>query len=347
MACTVAPLTLPPQCPIILSVGVAPSPSSTYIYCESAGANRTGTCSNTLVETQVNVTTATEVCWWCPGAATSKSASASGMLSSSATLLTVSITPSTATPTDTASVLSPGSYVSKSTTTSTSASVSSQTGGSAPSSSPVPNSSATSIPSVIPIEVGIGIGCALIGALFAALVASFLLRRRRGQKTYPDENIHSNSTGYSDRDLKGAVVTVAPAKGGVITNIDRLLPQPAEDDAIIGGLSKIRDGIKNHVQNYYHTSPVSPEIVDDTRLFELAEATGIPTSAILGLLLNPATRVPTIRLALAQFILSRCVGRADGKPSFLPPEVSFLAGYPFTTCKSYPPYHNVCSNNRT
>jgi hypothetical protein len=193
----------------------------------------------------------------------------------------------------------------------------------------------------------IGIGSALFGALLAAFAIFCLLRRRRGEKAYPEENLQSNSTGYIDRDLKGAAVTVAPVNGGVITNVDRLLPQPAEDDAIIGGLSKIRDGIKNHVQNYYYTSPVGPEMVDEARLMDLAEATSIPTSAILGLLLNPATRIPTIRLVLAQLILSRCVGRADGQPSFLPPEVSFLAGYPFATCKFNLSHHNICSNNRT
>jgi hypothetical protein len=102
------------------------------------------------------------------------------------------------------------------------------------------------------------------------------------------------------------------------------LPQPAEDDTIIGGLSRIRDGIKNHVQNYYHLSAVNHDVIDVARLVELADATAIPTSVLKNLLLNPATRVPLIKLFLAQSILSRCSGQAGGQPSLLPNEVSIL-----------------------
>lgn len=110
-----------------------------------------------------------------------------------------------------------------------------------------------------------------------------------------------------------------------MTNVDHLLPQPAEDDVIIGGLSKLRDSIKNHIQNYYHNAPVGPKKVDEARLVELARATAIPTSAISDMILNPATRMPMIRLFLGHLILSRCSGRTDGTPSFLPNEVSALA----------------------
>jgi len=125
--------------------------------------------------------------------------------------------------------------------------------------------------------------------------------------------------------------TSVPVQSSVVTNIDRLLPQPAEDAAIIGALSKIRDGIKNHAQNYYHNAPVRHDAVDEARLVELANTTVMPTSAIRNLLLNPATRVPTIRLFLGHLILSRCTGRIDGQLSFLPSEISNLAAYPTDT----------------
>ena len=134
--------------------------------------------------------------------------------------------------------------------------------------------------------------------------------------------------------------TSVPVQSGMVTNIDRLLPQPAEDDAIIGALSKIRDGIKNHAQNYYHNGPVRHDAVDEARLVELANTIAMPTSAIRNLLLNPATRVPTIRLFLGHLILSRCTGRTDGL-SFLPSEISNLSTFPTATggttaCKSDP-----------
>lgn len=129
------------------------------------------------------------------------------------------------------------------------------------------------------------------------------------------------------QEIYGMVATTSEVKGVSATNVDRVLPQPAEDDAIIGGLSKIRDSIKNHVQNYYYSGPISHEMVDEARLVDLSQATGIPTSALLKFLFNPTTRLPTIRLFLGYSILSRCQGRTDGQPSFLPNEVSGLAAY--------------------
>jgi len=119
------------------------------------------------------------------------------------------------------------------------------------------------------------------------------------------------------QEKSGATTTVA--------NVDRLLPQPTEDDAMIAGLSKIRDAIKNHVQNYYHTVPVDHKMVEEAGLVELARVLAIPTSSILDLLLNPATRVPMLRLYLGHLILSRCSGQSDTTLSFLPSEVSALA----------------------
>ena len=170
---------------------------------------------------------------------------------------------------------------------------------------------------------GIGIGCAIVGALVGGLIVLFLLsRRRRRQQNQPEDIVRDNG-GYSRQEKAGITTTV--------TNVDRFLPQPTEDDAIVSALSKIRDGIKNHVQNYYHKAPVDPQLVDETQepLVQLAGALAIPTRAISDLLLNPSTRLPTIRLFLAHFILSRCSGQADGSQSFLPTEVSALSAlYP-------------------
>jgi len=168
---------------------------------------------------------------------------------------------------------------------------------------------------------GIGIGGAIAGALLAGLIVFFILsRRNRPQASYqqhPASDIHPSMGGYMKEEKSGATTTVA--------NVDRLLPQPTEDDAIIAGLSKIRDAIKNHVQNYYHTAPVEPKMMEEAGLVELARVLAIPTSGIMDLLLNPATRVPILRLYLGHLILSRCSGQPDTTLSFLPSEVSALA----------------------
>jgi len=185
-------------------------------------------------------------------------------------------------------------------------------------------------------SAGVGIGGALGGALIAGLIVFLLFRRKRRHTSYPQQHLPPNGGEYVGQEKYGMVATTSAVKGAVVTNVDHFLPQPAEDDAIIGGLSKIRDAIKNHVQNYYHKSPVRIELVDERSLTELANATGIPTPDLLRLILNPATRAPTIRLFLGHLILSRCQGRTDGQPSLLPNEVSGLAAYNSGTdsCKS-------------
>jgi Cortical protein marker for cell polarity len=181
-----------------------------------------------------------------------------------------------------------------------------------------PTTTSKSSPNISTGEVaGIGIACAIAGAILAGLIVFLLSRRFRRQASYQPQDIPPNNDRYLHQEKSGVTTTV--------TNVDRLLPQPAEDDALASGLSKIRDGIKNHVQNYYHNAPVDPNMVDQTRLVDLARVMVMPTSAISDLLLNPATRIPMIRLFLAQLILSRCIGNTDKTCSFLPGEVAALA----------------------
>jgi hypothetical protein len=164
---------------------------------------------------------------------------------------------------------------------------------------------------------GIGIGCAAVGTLLAGLIVFFILSRRNRRKpSYQHPDISPNNGKYMPQEKSGVTTTVA--------NVDRLLPQPTEDDAMIAGLSKIRDAIKNHVQNYYHTALVDPKTVEEAGL-ELARVLAIPASGILDLLLIPATRVPMLRLYLGHLILSRCSGQPDTALSFLSSEVSALA----------------------
>jgi hypothetical protein len=182
-------------------------------------------------------------------------------------------------------------------------------------------------------DIGIGLGCALAGALLAGFIAFILFHRKRQQRPYPQPQLLFNEAGHMEQE-KYVVVTEGEVKGATPTNFERLLPQPAEDDAIIGGLSKIRDSIRTHVQSYYHTDPVSDEVVDELRLADLSQATGFPASALLRFLFNPSTRLSVIRLFLGHLILSRLQGRIDGQASFLPSEVSGLTASQSNTSAS-------------
>lgn len=106
-------------------------------------------------------------------------------------------------------------------------------------------------------------------------------------------------------------------------SVEELLPQPAEDDALTGQISKIRDNIKNHVRTYYEFGPVDANIVE-THLHDLAQATGMNHVTLHNALLNPSTRNDSLRLFVSWIILSRCTG--DRQPTLLPGEV---AGFSF------------------
>jgi hypothetical protein len=283
-------------------------------------------CSNSIIPI---IASPGEKCYWCPSTQSLTSSTASSSIGVATT--STSTIPSVSTPTTMPAqyqpppVSNPGSLLTSG--SSNSVGMSTQTSS--------PNGESTGLSNGA--AAGVGIGCAFVGALLASLIAFFIFHRKMGHRFYSEDQLATDGVGYIHQDKNATSTTVTPVKGGVVSNIDRLLPQPAEDDEIIGGLSKIRDGIKNHVQNYYHNSPVSSKMIDESNLLELSKATKLSTHEILTLLLNPATRILTIRLLLAEMILSRCVGGSDGQSSFLPSEVSGLAGYPISTGKNYSP----------
>lgn len=110
-----------------------------------------------------------------------------------------------------------------------------------------------------------------------------------------------------------------------VAPVDTFLPQPAEDDAISGELSRLRDNINNHVQSFYVTSAVDPNSVDQANLLELSAATGVSTAKLEDMFLDPHTRITAIRLYLAWVILSRCGTQKISGSSFLPGEVAAFA----------------------
>ncbi|KAN0119206.1 hypothetical protein V8E51_001414 [Hyaloscypha variabilis] len=174
-----------------------------------------------------------------------------------------------------------------------------------------------------PAAAGIGIGSAALGAIIAALLFFFIRSNRKDlSASYQQQDFAARREDQPTKENFDVTTTA--------TNIVHLVPQPTEDDAMINELSMICDHIKNHVQSYYHTAPIDPKLVDEAGFNELAKALGISTSAVVDLLLNPATRIPTLRVFLAHLILSRCTGGSDTTQSFLPPEVSNFAASDFT-----------------
>ncbi|KAL8976051.1 MAG: hypothetical protein Q9205_007872 [Flavoplaca limonia] len=104
--------------------------------------------------------------------------------------------------------------------------------------------------------------------------------------------------------------------------IERNLPQPVEDQALGGEMSKLKTAIKNHVQSYYHTNSVKGS-VDQVALGVIAMGNMPLIASTLGSLLsNPVTRMTAIRFCITWTVISRIDQNCDPNLSFLPPEVA-------------------------
>jgi hypothetical protein len=174
-----------------------------------------------------------------------------------------------------------------------------------------------------PVAAGIGIGSAVVGATIAALFFFFILpSRKSSSESYQQQDFALDERGPAGNEKFDVSTTV--------TNIKHFVPQPTEDDAMTRDLTTIFVAIKDHIQNYYHITQDQRQIVDEETLNELSRATAIPSRDIVGLLHNSRTGIPTLRLFLACYILSRCTEQSDEAQSFLPDEVLAFKGLNFT-----------------
>ena len=181
---------------------------------------------------------------------------------------------------------------------------------------------------------GVAVGMLLAGALIAGLIFFFLLRRQKRKQAMSAAAYSRQRASYADQNTgpeKGVTVVTAP-----VGSIDDLLPQPAEDDAITGDLSKIRDNIKNHVRTYYHSGPVSTADINEVGVRDIAALTGTSAAVLVKALEDPLTRDNALRSLVSSVILTRCTG--ERSPSLLPNDVAALsASIPASTgtnCKS-------------
>jgi len=167
---------------------------------------------------------------------------------------------------------------------------------------------------------GIAIGCFAAGALLAGAILWFCRRRRRQPKNqYPQPDTYalaSQEKGFSASaiPLAGKRSSVAALGGG--------LPQPLEDKAISGDVSKISNAIKNHVQSYYHTSRVNPGLIDYEDLHALGPGLPVSVGTLTTLIGNAATREIALRFIIAWVIVSKLQPSKDPSRSLLPSEVA-------------------------
>ena len=169
---------------------------------------------------------------------------------------------------------------------------------------------------------GVGIGCAIAGALIAALIAFLLLRRRRDSNTNSREYSLEEKSPASSKQPNAITRPIGTdSSPSAFTLAERELPLPLEDAAVGGEASKLQTLVKNYVQSYYHTSPVTIRNID---LTELGANLPIPAPTLATILADSGTRISAIRFCLMWVISSRISLDSDISQSLLPPEVSNL-----------------------
>ena len=163
---------------------------------------------------------------------------------------------------------------------------------------------------------GVGIGSAIAGALIAAAILVLSFRRRKRPAPARSDVIPLNGFGSVEKTF------ASPDSISPFGMIERSLPQPAEDQALGGEMSRLKTAIKNHVQSFYHTNSV-PGSVDQVALGLIAMGNMPLIASTLGSLLsNPVTRMTAVRFCITWTAVSRIDLNCEPSLSFLPPEIA-------------------------
>lgn len=179
---------------------------------------------------------------------------------------------------------------------------------------------------------GIAVGCLVAGALVATL-ACFLLFSRRKKRAAAQAG-HLEPTVYSEEhDLKHPAKTSSTPMGAIdaAAIIENNLPQPKEDNAIIGDLSRIKSRIEGHVDSYYHTAGANNQATAQALSAALGTAFPVSMLKLQELLSNPRKRPAVLRTAIAWIIVSRIDFSSGPDTTFLP---AYVAGATRDLCAS-------------
>ncbi|QDS69004.1 hypothetical protein FKW77_009468 [Venturia effusa] len=170
---------------------------------------------------------------------------------------------------------------------------------------------------------GLAIGMLFAGALIAA--ACFLLFNRR-QKGNAARAGQYGPTMYTDEhDLKHPTKIGSTPMGAIggAAILENNLPQPKEDNAIIGDLSRIKSRIEGHVESYYATAGANNQAVAQALRAAVGSAFPVSMAKLQELLANPRKRPVILRAAIAWIIVSRIGFGSASNTTFLP---ALLAG---------------------
>ena len=151
----------------------------------------------------------------------------------------------------------------------------------------------------------------------------FWLFKRKSNNRHQTLDQEARAAASSRQEKQPAINVQSLDNANLATRtVENNLPQPLEDNAIVGEISKISNSIKNHVQSYYHSARVSTGAVNLDALQALGD--GLPTSigTLNTILANPTTRETALRLCIAWAVVSRIQFGGDPRITFLPAEVA-------------------------
>lgn len=170
---------------------------------------------------------------------------------------------------------------------------------------------------------GLAIGMLIAGALIAAL-ACFLLFSRKNKRNAAKAGRYEPTVYADEQDLKHPTKISSTPLGaiGAAAIIENNLPQPKEDNAIIGDLSRIKSRIEGHVDSYYHTAGANNQAVAQALNAACGTAFPVPIVRLQELLSNPRKRPAVLRAAIAWIIISRIDFGSGPDTTFLPTHVT-------------------------
>lgn len=107
---------------------------------------------------------------------------------------------------------------------------------------------------------------------------------------------------------------------GAAAIVENNLPQPKEDNAIVGDLSKIKSRVEGHVDSYYHTAGANNQAVAQALSAALSTAFPVSMAKLQESISNPRKRPAVLRAAIAWIVVTR-IGFGSG------PDTTFLPAY--------------------
>ncbi|KAI9662319.1 MAG: hypothetical protein M1821_008486 [Bathelium mastoideum] len=155
---------------------------------------------------------------------------------------------------------------------------------------------------------GIGIGCAVIGALLAALGVWILMRKKRHpRRSYsaPVERSLPYEGGGLGKGSSGGSPPI-PLQSLPASTVERMLPQPLDDNTIGRDFSKLGTALKNHAQTYYVSEKDSLARADTTAIQRLlGPESSLDSGTVADMLARAHSRLSATRYLLAWAVIQR------------------------------------------